>query len=102
VAAIRISQMMVQAGEGAVETAAVKSAPVEAATVKSATVKSAPVEAAKSAATEPAGVKSAPVKSSAAVGRGIGEVWLKHSSAQQSSCDYYQSPPASGSGAIFF
>ena len=43
-----------------------------------------------------------PVKPSAAVGRSIGEVWLEHSSAQQSSCDYYQSPPASGSGAIFF
>jgi hypothetical protein len=85
-----MAQMMVQAGEGAVETAAAKSA--QPSLVEPAAVKSTPVKPA----------KSAPAKPSAAVGRSIGEVWLEHSSAQQSSGDYYQSPPASGSGAIFF
>jgi hypothetical protein len=65
--------MMVQAGEGAVETAAKSAQPSVA---EPAAVKSTPVEAA----------KPAPVKPSAAVRRSIGEVWLEHSSAQQSSC----------------
>jgi len=87
---------MVQAGEGAVKTAAAKSTP-------SSVVETAGVEGTKSAPAEPAGVKSAPVKPPAAVGRSIGEVWLAEcSSAEQSSCDNWPSPSSSGSDPIFF
>ena len=63
VAAIWMSQTMMQAGEGATETATVKSTQpsvIKPTAMKPAGVKCAPVEAAKSAPTEPAGVKSPP------------------------------------------
>ena len=95
---VSVADIIVQPGETAVKStmkpASAKSTAMKPAGVKSTGMKAAGVKPAMKAA------KSAAVEPPAAVGRGMGEVWLtKRSSAKQCSCEDCQSfsDPRSGS-----